>query len=692
MLDPSNYHFSVYSIPTLVAMAAILLLGVFVLMRERISTVSTAFLLVSLTVSIWLFCFSMVYSAANESVALWWAKAAYLGVPFIAPATYQFTVVVLRIFERYKPVALAGWALSGLFAIAAIATDWLVSGMERYWWGFYTSYGWLGAPFILFFISLLLASMRHYLSQYRAAPEGRRKKRIQWLMLAFSIGYIGVVDFVATYGIPLYPFGYLPILGFVVVAARAIWVYRLVDITPAFAAREIIDTMTDALLVLDRDGVIQLANREAYELFGYEKAHLLGRTVDQVLEGVHLNGRFQALLALGRVRDYEVAYRARDGSLRILSISASVMVDRLGEPVATVCVVRDITEHKRATEEIMRLTETLEQRVEERTAQLQAANEELEKEIAERRRAEQDVARLLVLEQQARTHAEELARAREVMLSVVSHDLRNPLSVIKATVPMLRRLGTPSNKEEADRLQAGLMRIDVAAGKMDRLINELLDFAQLQAGQPLELHRQRTDLVALARRIVEYHSQTIAAGRSSLHIRLECSVPELFGLWDPIRLERVLDNLLSNAIKYSPGGGEIVVGIGLEANCDVHEEPDDRHGGQSGGACAVIVVRDQGIGIPDADMPYIFDWFRRANNVPGRIGGTGIGLASVLQAVEEHGGSISVSSREGVGTAFTVKLPLAQHVGAGHDAGGPSTQASIARQSMIAANTEHEVE
>ena len=91
---------------------------------------------------------------------------------------------------------------------------------------------------------MFAGSMGHYWTEYRKAEPGTHKLRIYTLMMAFGIGYAGSVDFVATYGIPLYPFGYLAILGFVALAAWAIWKYRLVDITPAFAANQIIETMS----------------------------------------------------------------------------------------------------------------------------------------------------------------------------------------------------------------------------------------------------------------------------------------------------------------------------------------------------------------------------------------------------------------------------------------------------------------
>jgi signal transduction histidine kinase len=115
------------------------------------------------------------------------------------------------------------------------------------------------------------------------------------------------------------------------------------------------------------------------------------------------------------------------------------------------------------------------------------------------------------------------------------------------------------------------------------------------------------------------------------------------GLWDQARLARVLVNLLSNAIKYSPAGGEVRVSVGRQED--------------AAGAWAVLAVQDHGVGIPVSDLSRIFERFQRGGNVAA-IGGTGIGLAGARQIVAQHGGSIGVESHEGVGSTFTVRLPL----------------------------------
>lgn len=362
ILNPDNYSWSLYSLPTFVTLLAMLALGVFTLVHERVSPVSVAFFVMSLAVAIWLFCQSLLYSSANDRTGATWAKLAYLGIPFIASANYHFTVVVLRCFNRFKWAVLAAWVVAALFSITVIATDALFSDLYHYSWGPYARYRWLGVPFLSFFAIMLGSSMAHYAAEYRAAQPGRHKRRIAALMLAFSVGYLGVVDFIPAYGIPIYPFGYLAILGFAVLAARAVYTYRLVDITPAFAAAEIVETMNDALLVLDRECNVRVANQEARDLFAPVGREVVGRPVAEIIADPLFTDpqRFQQLLSRGRISSYELIYHpAGTSEERYLSLSASVMRDGAGEPEAIVCIGRDITERKRAEEQVRRQNEYL---------------------------------------------------------------------------------------------------------------------------------------------------------------------------------------------------------------------------------------------------------------------------------------------------------------------------------------------
>lgn len=235
--------------------------------------------------------------------------------------------------------------------------------------------------------------------------------------------------------------------------------------------------------------------------------------------------------------------------------------------------------------------------------------------------------------------AQEALKARQDFLAGISHDLKNPLTVIRGWAKILKRRTAqdPAREHEA----RALADVDKAAETMERMIDQLLDAARLEAGEELHLKLQEVDLWQLTTRLVEEYRT-----RAEHHeITLQGEGPGVvLGRWDADRLERVVSNLLSNAIKFSPAGGPVSVEVLRE------DAPPGPH--------AVLIVRDQGVGIPAADLPYIFQRFHRAGNVVGRIGGTGVGLATSRQIIEQHRGTISVESKEGSGSTFTVKLPL----------------------------------
>jgi signal transduction histidine kinase len=233
--------------------------------------------------------------------------------------------------------------------------------------------------------------------------------------------------------------------------------------------------------------------------------------------------------------------------------------------------------------------------------------------------------------------AQTALRMRDEFLGSITHDLRTPLTSIKGRAQLLLKQVARGEVPAAGDLTDGLTTIAAVAGRMNALVDELVDLARLEGSHPLELMRQPVDLVALARRSATEHQRASDAHR----IRVVAVEETVCGEWDAVRIERVLDNLLSNAIRYSPGGGEVTISVGR------------------GRGDAWLTVADRGVGIPAGDLPRVFDRFHRGANVAGRIQGAGVGLAGVKQIVEQHGGSVSIESEEGRGTTVTLRLPLA---------------------------------
>jgi signal transduction histidine kinase len=267
------------------------------------------------------------------------------------------------------------------------------------------------------------------------------------------------------------------------------------------------------------------------------------------------------------------------------------------------------------------------------------------------------------LYQQAQAELTARGRAqaeKEAFLDAVAHDLGNPLTTVKGQAQLLRRRARQGRADLAT-LETSLAAIEAATDRATRLIGELTDTARLEAQRPLELRRTAIDLVALAEAsITEF--QAAAAGQQ---LHLEASITEVVGLWDADRLTRVLENLVANAVKYSPAGSTVVVRV------DREETPE--------GPLAVLSVADQGVGIPAADRPHIFERFRRGGNVAGRFAGSGLGLWGSQRIVAQHGGTIAIDSTEGKGTTVTVRLPLEVKGKMPDDAQSTPNEATAAR-------------
>jgi signal transduction histidine kinase len=257
---------------------------------------------------------------------------------------------------------------------------------------------------------------------------------------------------------------------------------------------------------------------------------------------------------------------------------------------------------------------------------------------AEAEQAQRELAALAESNVRLLRQVQEASRQREELISTATHDLKNPLVSIKGLAQVLYRHVSQDQAPSVERLLRGLSGIDEAAGRMAGLIDEMLDIAHLQAGAPLALERTPVDLVALARQLVAQYQQSTERHQ----LRVETALDALMCALDAARMERVLGNLLSNAIKFSPQGGEIVVTVARQ-----------------GDEWAMLEVRDQGLGIPAADLPHIFERGHRGGNVAGQVSGWGIGLAGARQIVEQHGGAIAARSQPGAGATFTIRLPLA---------------------------------
>lgn len=247
--------------------------------------------------------------------------------------------------------------------------------------------------------------------------------------------------------------------------------------------------------------------------------------------------------------------------------------------------------------------------------------------IIQRKRAEEEV-------RQALDKERELNDLKSRFITMTSHEFRTPLSIIAFSSGLLAQYG---NQWAEEKKTTHFQRIQTAVQRMTQLLDDVL-FLGREASGKLELKPTLIPLKKFCAELVE--EMQLSAGKQhilSLQMQEACSEAYL----DEKLLRQILNNLLSNAIKYSPTGSEI----------------DFRLLCQSGEA--IFQIRDRGIGIPLEDQPYLFESFHRASNV-GMVSGSGLGLTIVKRSVDLHGGQITIASKVGVGTTFTVVLPLNQ--------------------------------
>ncbi|MFA6285749.1 MAG: ATP-binding protein [Opitutaceae bacterium] len=234
------------------------------------------------------------------------------------------------------------------------------------------------------------------------------------------------------------------------------------------------------------------------------------------------------------------------------------------------------------------------------------------------------------------TKQKKLEAVRKDFVANVSHELRTPLSVIKGYVETL--------VDGAEEIPAGdrarfLKTIQRHTDRLNSLLEDLLVLSRLESINP-GLSRESTDLNAFLHAIMDDYRARPAGKEHALDFTPDPAIG--FLQIDPLRLTQVLENLLDNALKYTPKGARIELSARLQSPTEV-----------------IVCLRDNGQGIPEADLPHIFERFYRVDKGRSREkGGTGLGLSIVKHIVQLHSGRVWVESKQGQGTAFFFSLPL----------------------------------
>ncbi|MBL7664524.1 MAG: PAS domain S-box protein [Bacteriovoracaceae bacterium] len=390
------------------------------------------------------------------------------------------------------------------------------------------------------------------------------------------------------------------------------------------------------IILSNDEGVIERANPYASKIFGYETTELIGQYIEvlipQPLRERHVKYRQQYIenphpRAMGK--NINLLALKKSGDTFPVEISLTFFETNGHRQI--VSFINDITERKRAEDELLRMTEELESKVTERTKELSDAllelsvtNKGLQQEMEHRKRIEAQMREMLEKQK-------ELNELKSRFVSMASHEFRTPLGGILTSASLIAKY--PKTEDEPKR-EKHVQTIKKSVRNLNNILNDFLSLDKLEQGK-ISSSPTRFYLTQFIDESIEELKEMSGKGHD---LQVTHAIQNLEVFQDKEMIRNIIFNLVSNAIKYSMDGTTIHIRTNLK----------DQQ--------VSLEIQDYGVGIPVADQKHLFERFFRAQNVLN-LQGTGLGLNIVKRYVDLMGGSIHFTSRENEGTTFQVILP-----------------------------------
>jgi len=412
---------------------------------------------------------------------------------------------------------------------------------------------------------------------------------------------------------------------------------EILDITPFQALFEFSSV---GIIISNSAGDIERLNPFAAKIFGYTPEELLGKKIEfllpEQLKNKHCAHR-QAYMSDPKLRamgqGLELEARKKDNTKCFIEVSLSYY--KINDQLQIVSFVNDIAERKKIKEELKRQAYELEGKVNERTRELSQAllelnhtNQNLEIEIKQREKIDLQMRHALEKEK-------ELSELKSKFVSMASHEFRTPLGGILTSASLLQKYSAP---EDEPKRAKHIKTIKKSVKILTSILNDFLSLDKLDQGK-ICAHPTPFQLSDFIKNVIEETQEVIEITEESHDIRYLHAGNDFKLYQDSGMLRNILINLLSNAMKYSSPDKPVT--LETERN----------------GENLKLTVRDEGLGIPEADQKNLFERFFRASNVTN-IQGTGLGLSIIKRYLEYMGGQIEFKSQENVGTTFTLRIPV----------------------------------
>lgn len=518
-----------------------------ILARNPVSAPARMHAVYGATASWWFFCMAMVAGSEGTDQLMFWSRLAHLAIGMLPALIFHLNVLTAAVAHEHRTGI---WLHYGIgIAVTTFCLTWptLFSGTHLYSWGPYPAYtAWGLIPIGYLAVSFIEILLIYRKAIRRSEPETAYREKASAFYHGNIIAAVAMVDFFAVYGIGIYPFGFALITLLHVATLLGAVRYRLIEITPEFAAEKILNTLQESVLVADSIGIVRLANNSSAQLLQRDMDQLINQPITKVVSDAELL-KVLSLPINEKQPAQELHFSNEDRKPNYVRITNALLHDQMGASVARIWVIHDLTDQKTA----------------------EAEKDRLEGWIQHNQKFE----------------------TLGVMAGGIAHDFNNLLAAIVGSADIaLDRMGSDSIIDEE------LQTIISASEKAADLTNQMLTYA---GEMPLE--KAPVDLNNLTRDIVGLMRSAISR---KAHLNFELTEPLPRVLADKSQMDQVILNLITNAsdaLDDKPGDIKLRTGL----LCD----PIDLEHAVSGTSYVFVEVSDSGVGMDSNTKQHLFDPF-----------------------------------------------------------------------------------